>query len=204
MTCVDYNYTLPMDDAFRNDVRVLALAVSHDTARAALRWARSRPEEAWAQVSPRSKDRTRLKFGQSGFYGTNEGWSPHIPPDLLTLGNEALAVAQNVVQDAPWDAFSAIDTVVVNRYTAGKGVAKHKAPPRWVPLVIGVTLCDDPCGPVSAMLFENGQHRVPVPTPHRSAYVFHSRAYTDATHARKPGVAKQKGTVYSFTFRARA
>ena len=194
-----------MSDAWlRQDVRGLAHAVGYDTARAALRWARALPEEAWAQVTPRSKDRTRLKFGRSGFYGTNEGWSPHIPPDLLTLGNEALAVARNVVQGAPWDAFGDIDTVVVNRYTAGKGVAKHKDPPRWVPLVIGVTLCDDPCGPVSVMQFESGPHRVPVPTPHRSAYVFHSRAYTDATHARKPGAAKQKGTVYSFTFRAHA
>lgn len=193
-----------MPGLFSEDVALAPHAVSAESARSVLKWLRGRPESAWAPVNPRSKDRTRLKFGHSGFYGTNEGWSPHIPTDLLTLGNEALAVAQNVVQGAPWDTFGAIDTVVVNRYTAGKGVGKHKDPPRWVPLVIGVTLCDDPYGPVSAMQFENGQERTQVATPHRSAYVFHGRAYTDATHARKPCPARQKGYVYSLTFRSHA
>ena len=193
-----------MPAAFASEVGLAPRAVSAESATTVLKWLRARPESAWAQVTSRSKDRTRIKFGRRGFYGTDEGWYAQIPPDLLAIGNEALEAARARFPDAPWGAFGAIDTVVVNRYAAGRGVNKHKDPPRWVPLVLGVTLCDDPCGPVSVMLFENGPHRVPVPKPHRSAYVFHSRAYTDATHARKPGAAKQKGTVYSFTFRAHA
>lgn len=193
-----------MPAAFASDVGLAPRAVSAASAHTVLKWLRARPESAWAQVTPRSKDRTRLKFGHSGFYGTNEGWQAQIPPDLLALGNEALVAAQASVPNAPWAAFPQIDTVVVNRYAAGKGVAKHKDPPRWVPLVIGVTLCDDPYGPVSVMQFEQGQERVRVATPHLSAYVFHGRAYTDATHARKPGAARQRGLVYSLTFRAHA
>ena len=193
-----------MPAAFASEVGLAPRAVSAESAHTVLKWLKARPDSAWAQVTPRSKDRTRIKFGRRGFYGTDEGWFAQIPPDLLAIGQEALEAARARFPDAPWEAFGAIDTVVVNRYAAGRGVNKHKDPPRWVPLVLGVTLCDDPYGPVSVMQFEQGQERVQVATPHLSAYVFHGRAYTDATHARKPGHTKQRGLVYSLTFRSHA
>ena len=190
--------------AFAEDLKLIPLAVSDDTARAALKWVRKLPDKAWAAVNARSKDRSRIKFSAHHFYGEADAWGRRVPPELLLLGHEAVEAARLKVPDAPWNDFQ-IDTLVLNRYPRNKGVGYHRDPPKWVPLVIGVTLYDDPYGPLSVMQFQvGGQKEVGVTTSHRSAYVFHGRAYTDAMHSRKPGVARQKGNVYSFTFRSKA
>ena len=178
-------------------------AVSEDTARSALRWIRKLPDEAWKPVDPRrSKDCSRIKFTARFFHAASDAWSTRVPPELLALGEEAVEAARASVPGAPWDDFQ-IDTLVLNRYAAGKGVHKHQDPKQWVPLVLGVTLYDDAFNsPVNAMEFTHERDKRVVPTPHRSAYVFHGKAYTDARHARKPCSKKQKGNVYSLTFRA--
>ena len=183
-------------------------AVSEDAARGALRWIRKLPNEAWKPVDPRrSKDCSRIKFTARFFHAASDAWATRVPPELLSLGEEAMERARTVVPGAPWNDFQ-IDTLVLNRYPAGKGVHKHKDPEQWVPLVLGVTLYDDPFNsPVNAMEFAHvvhGRDKRVVPTPHRSAYVFHGKAYTDATHARKPCSKRQRGNVYSLTFRAYA
>ncbi len=190
---------------FRGDLCLVPHAVNTESATIALRWIRNLPTNAWSPVNCRARDNSRIKFSRRTFYGEAASWDKRVPPELLALGREATESARLRVPDAPWDIFE-IDTLVINRYSKGKGVAKHKDPPKWVPLVVGVTLYDDPYGPVSAMQFENGNplDRLQLSTPHRSAYVFHGRAYTDATHARKPGAARQTGYLYSFTFRAYA
>ena len=190
---------------FRGDVCLVPHAVSADSAATALKWIRNLPANAWSPVNCRAKDNTRIKFSRHAFYGEAASWDKRVPPELLALGREATESARLKMPDAPWDTFE-IDTLVINRYQKGKGVAKHKDPPKWVPLVVGVTLYDDAYGPLSAMQFENGSQfdRLQLVTPHRSAYVFHGRAYTDATHARKPSAARQRGYLYSFTFRAHA
>ena len=96
-------------------------------------------------------------------------------------------------------AFS-LDTLVVNHYLPGEQVRPHKDPPRWEPLVLGVTLCEA-LDAVSTMQFAVGDDKHRIVTPHRSAYVFYGRAYTDATHARLPS-KQQHGAVWSLTFRA--
>ncbi len=189
---------------WRQNVHTVSHAVSDDSAHGALRWIKNLPKEAWQPVDPRSRDCSRIKFSAQRFYGESDAWATRVPPELLALGEEAVERARTVVPGAPWDGFQ-IDTLVLNRYPAGKGVHKHKDPPKWVPLVLGVTLYEDACNsPVNAMEFADGRDRRIVPTPHRSAYVFHGKAYTDATHARKPCSKKQKGNVYSLTFRAYA
>lgn len=193
----------PATPEYSNDLKLVAHAVSDDTARAALAWVRKLPDTAWERVDARSKDCSRIKFSEHHFYGeANASWGRRVPPELLLLGHEAVEAARRKVPDAPWKDFQ-IDTLVLNRYVKKKGVRYHKDPPKWVPLVIGVTLYDDPDGPVSVMQFDNRVHEVVnITTPHRSAYVFHGRAYTDAMHARKPCAARQTGFVYSLTFRS--
>lgn len=182
-------------------------AVTEDSAHAALRWIKKLPKEAWKPVDLRSKDCSRIKFTARFFHAASDAWATRVPPELLSLGEEAMERARTVVPGAPWEDFQ-IDTLVLNRYPAGKGVAKHKDPEQWVPLVLGVTLYEDAYNsPVNAMEFadeRDKRHKRLVPTPHRSAYVFHGQAYTDATHARKPCSKRQKGNVYSLTFRAYA
>ena len=192
-----------MSQAFE-DVKVLPHAVSDDTAREALARVRKLPDKAWAAVNARSKDRSRIKFSAHHFYGESDAWARQVPPELLRLGEEAVEAARLKMPTAPWNDFQ-IDTLVLNRYPKNKGVGFHTDPPKWVPLVVGVTLYDDPYGPLSSMQFRvGGQKEVNLTTPHRSAYVFHSRAYTNLNHSRKPGATRQKGFVYSFTFRSKA
>ena len=178
-------------------------AVDEESARTALRWIRALPDQAWKPVNLRSRDCSRIKFSARSFYGESDAWATRVPPELLALGEEAKQQMRTIMPDAPWNDFE-IDTLVLNRYPAGKGVGKHTDPPKWVPLVLGVTLCDDRFSPVSVMEFRNQRDVRLLPTPHRSAYVFHGKAYTDATHARKPCSKKQRGHVYSLTFRSYA
>ena len=188
--------------SFKDDIVFAPHAVSNDSARVALQWIRKLPDEAWQPVNLRSKDRSRIKFSAQRFYGEADSWDTRVPPELLALGEEAVEAARAKAPDAPWDLFK-IDTLVLNRYPKGKGVGKHHDPPKWVPLVLGVTLYDDPHNsPVNAMEFAHQRDSLVVPTPHRSAYAFHGSAYWGATHARRPCSAKQKGNVYSLTFRA--
>ena len=190
--------------AFVADVGLVPLAVSAATAQTALDHLRRIPAGAFTAVNARSRRLSRLRYGRRGadFEGGFRGpvREPEMPPELRQLGEEALEEAKRAVPDAPWSAFS-IDTLVVNRYHPGEAVAKHQDPPRWSPCVLGVTLCEDPSGPPSVMQFSEGAARLPVPTPHRSAYVFHGKAYTDAKHERR-GSKRQRGTVWSLTYRA--
>lgn len=180
-------------------------AVGPESATSALRWIKGLPDEAWKPVDPRrSKDRSRIKFTARFFHAASDAWATRVPPELLALGEEAMEEVRAVVPGAPWDDFQ-IDTLVLNRYPAGKGVHAHKDPEQWVPLVLGVTLYEDAFNsPVNKMEFAHGRDKWIVPTPHRSAYVFHGQAYTNATHARKPCSKKQRGHVYSLTFRSYA
>ena len=140
-------------------------AVTEDSAHVALRWIKKLPKEAWKPVDRRSKDCSRIKFTARFFHAASDAWATRVPPELLSLGEEAVERARAVVPGAPWDDFQ-IDTLVLNRYPAGKGVAKHKDPEQWVPLVLGVTLYEDACNsPVNAMEFENGRDKRIVPTP---------------------------------------
>ena len=176
----------PGTPQYYDDLKLIPLAVSDETTRAALKWVRKLPDKAWAAVNARSKDRSRIKFSAHHFYGEAGAWGRRVPPELLLLGHEAVEAARRKVPDAPWNDFQ-IDTLVLNRYPKNKGVGYHRDPPKWVPLVIGVTLYDDPYGPLSIMQFDNRVHKVmDITTPHRSAYVFHGRAYTEAMHSRKP------------------
>lgn len=190
-------------DSLNENTCLVPLAVSNDSVAIALKWIRNLDDSAWGAVNARSNDRSRIKFTSRHFYGEAEAWSTRVPPELMVLGQEAVEAARSKTPDAPWDKF-AIDTLVLNRYHKGKGVSAHRDPSKWVPLVVGVTLYDDPFGPLSAMRFAEGRESLIVPTPHGSAYVFHGRAYTKATHARKKCAARQKGNVYSLTFRSYA
>jgi len=189
----------------RDNTCLVPHAVSPDSARIALAWIKKLPDHAWsAVVEGRSKDRSRIKFSAQRFFGKAPSWDKCVPPELLVLGEEAVEAARSRTPDAPWDDFG-IDTLVLNRYPAKKGVNAHTDPPTWVPLVVGVTLYDDPeGGVVSAMKFTHERDALTVPTPHRSAYVFHGRAYTEAKHARNPCGSRLRGHVYSFTFRSYA
>ncbi len=189
----------------KDNTRLVARAVSPESARSALTCIQKLPEDAWKPVDPRrSKDCSRIKFTAQFFHAVSDAWATRVPPELLVLGEEAVEQVRTKVPGAPWDDFQ-IDTLVLNRYTAGKGVHAHTDPKKWVPLVVGVTLYDNPeCGVVSEMRFTHERDALTMPTPHLSAYVFHSRAYTEAKHARKPCGKRLQGYVYSFTFRSYA
>ena len=196
----------PSSSSFlRDDTCLVPHAVNRDSARIALAWIKKLPDHAWsAVVQGRSKDRSRIKFSAQRFFDRAPSWDTQVPPELMVLGEESVEAARSRAPDAPWENFE-IDTLVLNRYPAKKGVAAHTDPETWVPLVVGVTLYDDPeGGVVSAMRFTHERDALTMPTPHCSAYVFHSRAYTEAKHARKPCGSKLKGHVYSFTFRSYA
>jgi len=196
----------PSSSFLKDDTCLVPHAVSRDSARIALAWIKKLPDHAWsAVVQGRSKDRSRIKFSAQRFYNTAPSWDKRVPPELLVLGEEAVEAVRSRAPGAPWDNFE-IDTLVLNRYSKGKGVAAHTDPDTWVPLVVGVTLYDNPeGGVVSAMRFTHDRDALTLPTPHRSAYVFHSRAYAEpAKHARKPCSRGLQGYVYSFTFRSYA
>ena len=188
---------------FRADTGLAHGAVSSETTYAALAFLMSLSPDAFTKVAPSSKRKSRLRYG--GFPGsarrlfTGPASGTTIPARLKAVGEEALEAARLAVPDAPWDAFS-LDTLVVNHYLPGEQVRPHKDPPRWEPLVLGVTLCEVRDA-VSVMQFAVGDDKHRIVTPHRSAYVFHGRAYTDATHARLPS-KRQRGAVWSLTFRA--
>jgi hypothetical protein len=197
--------SVPSSTFLEKETCLVPHAVSHESARIALAWIKKLPDHAWsAVVEGRSKDRSRIKFSAQRFFGRAPSWDTRVPPELLVLGEEAVEAARSRAPDAPWENFE-IDTLVLNRYRAKKGVAAHKDPETWVPLVVGVTLYDNPeGGVVSAMKFTHQRNAHTMPTPHRSAYVFHSRAYTEAEHARKPCGSRLQGHAYSFTFRSYA
>ena len=184
--------------SFRADTGLAHGAVSSETTYAALAFLMSLSPTAFTKVAPSSKRKSRLRYGRGKlFSGPMSGTT--IPARLKAVGEEALEAARLAVPDAPWDAFS-LDTLVVNHYLPGEQVRPHKDPPRWEPLVLGVTLCEA-LDAVSTMQFAVGDDKHRIVTPHRSAYVFYGRAYTDATHARLPS-KQQHGAVWSLTFRA--
>ena len=186
---------------FHADVTCIPGAIRAETAAEALALVHALPDETWGKVRPSSKERTRITFGPHEFYGGEDGGC-ELPPALQRMGEEAIEAVRDKIPRANWDAFS-IHTLVVNRYAATKGVAPHPDPTIWQPLVVGVTLSDDPYGKPSVMTFcdDHPKNRLVVPTPHRSVYVFHDRAYLEAKHARRPCPSAQKGNVYSFTYR---
>lgn len=186
-------------------VAFLPRGVSEDTAREALAFTRAIPEGAWGKVQPRSKEKTRIRFGAQEFYGAKGGGE--VPPPLRALGEEALeAVRAELPRDvvAGW----APRNCLVNAYHQKKGVAKHRDPSdKWAPLVIGVTLYEDRFDAPSAMQFTTlpdnpTREKLRVGTPHRSVYAFHGDAFFHANHERLPGSASQRKIVYSFTFRS--
>lgn len=186
--------------AFHADAKCVAGAISAATAAEVLAFVHDLPDEAWGKVRPSSHDRTRITYGPHEFHGGLAAGN-EIPPPLRRMGEEAVEAVRDHVPRAPWDAFS-IDTLVLNKYAATKGVSEHKDPKTWKPLVVGVTLADDPLGRPSKMTFSNeAERRLVMPTRHRSVYVFHDLAYTDAKHQRNPCPSAQQGNVYSFTYR---
>jgi hypothetical protein len=186
--------------SFTGDIGICHKAISGQTARSALVHLRKIPDSSWANEGGRSKGRSRLEYG-----GADEGSCVRkIPPGLIALGKEAIESARVKIPNAAWENFE-IGALVVNKYPKRKGLAKHKDSSKWKPLVLCVTICEDVFGPVSSMRFDgtlNNHERVNLPTPHRSAYVFHDRAYHEATHARNLGSVQQTGMIYSLTFRS--
>ncbi len=179
--------------------------VSAPTADAALKFVRAIPAAQWGKVLPSSKEKTRIRFGAQEFYGVKGGGA--VPPPLRALGEEAFEAVRaslpaNIVA-AGWRPVNCL----VNKYSAKKGVAKHRDPAAtWAPLVIGVTLYEDRFDTLSAMQFSTlpdapKLEKLRVGTPHRSIYAFHGDAFLHANHERLPGSAKQAKGIYSFTFR---
>lgn len=186
--------------AFHADAKCVSNAISAGTATEVLAFVHDLPDEAWGKVRPSSHDRTRITYGPHEFYGGLAGGN-EIPAPLRRMGEEAIEAVRDHVPRAPWDGFS-IDTLVLNKYAATKGVGAHHDPKVWKPLVVGVTLSDDSFGKPTVMTFSNEkERRLVMPTRHRSVYVFHDLAYTDAKHQRNDCPLRQQGNVYSFTYR---
>ena len=184
------------------EVGIAHEAVSRETAEDVLAFLQALPESAWGPVNERSKGYTRLRYGENLYGNSPRGYSPHLPALLRQLGREAAEAVRAAVPDATdWETLD-FDTLVVNRYNSEKGVAPHKDPPRWRPIVVGVTLRTDAFGVRSRMRFhaDTGE-KCEIVTPHRSVYYFYKSGYTDAKHERRPSPKAQKDTIYSLTFR---
>lgn len=178
--------------------------VSKPTADAALDFAKSVDDRAWTKVRSESRDRTRIRFGPQQFYrGQSAG--AKLPPALHAMANEAL---ESIRADLPAELVAKFrpNNCVVNQYFRS-GVAAHRDPSdRWLGLVLGVTLYEDPSDPVSSMKFTSlpgaeSAEVVKMPTPHRSVYAFFDDAFLNAKHARMPCGKRQTRKLYSFTFR---
>ena len=178
--------------------------ISKLTADAALDFVKSVDANTWTSVAPRSKRKTRIRYGGQRFYrGQSAG--AKLPPPLRAMANEAL---ESIRGDLPAELVARFEpnNCVVNRYFRS-GVAAHLDPSsRWLGLVLGVTLYEDASDSVSCMKFTSlpgaaSAQAVKVPTPHRSVYAFFGDAFLNAHHARMPCGARQTRNLYSFTFR---
>lgn len=201
-------YAYRVEPDFNKEVQCVCGGISKETAAEVLNFVHNLPDEAWGKVRDSSHDRTRITYGPHEFHGGQAGGN-EIPPALRRMGEEAIEAVRDRAPRAPWDAFS-IDTLVLNKYAATQGVGPHKDKGPWKPLVVGVTLSDDPFGKPSVMTFSTfvptmcGEKtvRLAVPTRHRSVYIFYNRAYTDGEHKRNRCPIAQQGNVYSFTYRS--
>lgn len=192
--------------AWHSDVGVVSAAVSDGTAAQAVALAAATPDQVWEPWrANRGFRRSRINYGGGGGDNDNSNNQAELPAAFRKLGEEALEHARLAHPDAPWDGF-ALDTLLVNRYHPGDGVAPHRDPESKHPLVLGVTLYENPDSKPSVMEFsslpDKRTERLRVQTPHRSAYLFHGRAYRNARHSRKAS-KRQAGLVWSFTFRPR-
>jgi len=188
----------PTGILYRNNV------VSFEQQKNVVSFLRKLPKKTW-QPNNRGRFPGKIRF-RIGYGRSNQ---EEMPYELKHLVPTILESIKGSITDEEMKLFDVFKTnksrVTINRYRKGAKLAAHKDPQEFKnAIVIGLTLCRKQ-ETIRKMRFTQKEgdkkHTHDIETSANSVYIFFGDAYYEWKHE-SVGNMKQKGTVYSLSFRA--